>query len=191
MYTAARIRRHINNLTDDKPFSIRDFLNYGLRGAVDQVFFRLTKSREIIRVARGLYIKCGVAMPSILEVATVKAAAFGRKIVIHGMEAACQLELSCKTIQGPVYACSGRTSSFRFGDIRIHFKGVSSRKLHLRDTVPGLAVRALWHLGKIACDTQLASRALLKFNRLDREILKQSARAMPSWMCDLISFMGR
>ncbi len=43
MYTATLIRRHMNRLKDDESFSIRDFINYGSRNAVDQIFHRLNQ----------------------------------------------------------------------------------------------------------------------------------------------------
>jgi len=103
MYAAAFIRRHINNLGDDKPVSIRSFLNYGSRCAVDQVFFNLVRSGHIVRVARGLYIKWSAPMPSILEVSTAKAAAFDKKIAMHGQEDAKKFALIDQTISQPIY----------------------------------------------------------------------------------------
>ena len=38
MSAPSYIRRHINNFVADKSFSIRDFLIYGNRNTVDQVF---------------------------------------------------------------------------------------------------------------------------------------------------------
>src|SRR5277367_596139 len=112
MYTATLIRRHIHQLKEDKPFSVRDFLNYGSRNAVDQVFHRLVKSGQIIRVARGLFVKHTSPMPSILDVALAKALAFGKTIVTHGSQAAHQLSLCANTADESVYACNGSSSSF-------------------------------------------------------------------------------
>ncbi len=184
MYTAVLIRRHINQLKNDKPFSIRDFLNYGSRNAVDQVFYRLVKSGQIIRIARGIFIKDTSPMPSVLEVALTKAAAFCKSLVTHGSQAAQQLRLS--TNIGPqreaIYACSGSSSSFRFGNIRIRFIAASPRKICLGDELSGLAIRALWYLRKPNCSSQLVCDALAQFNRHDRQALRQKIKIMPSWL---------
>ncbi len=184
MYTATLVRRHINRLKDNKPFSIRDFLNYGSRNAIDQIFHRLVKSGQIIRIARGLFIKDTSPMPSIVEVALAKAAAFGKRLVMHGSRAVQQLRLSADlSIENEsIYACNGSSSSFRFGNIRIRFISASQRKISLGDELAGLAIRALWHLGKYNCSPQLACDALAQFNRNDRQALREKIKIMPAWL---------
>ena len=136
MDTALFIRRHINLLKDDKPFSIRDFLNYGPRNAVDQVFHRLVKSGRIIRIARGVFIKETSPKPSILDVALTKAKAFGKRLFVHGSQAAFELRLWANPMTEAtggeaVYACDGASSAFRFGDTLIRFINTSARKRSL------------------------------------------------------------
>ncbi len=184
MYTAVLIRRHINRLKDDKPFSIRDFLNYGSRNAIDQIFHRLVKSGQIIRIARGIFIQNTSPMPSVLDVALAKATAFGKSIVTYGSQAVQQLKLSPNI--GPqyeaVYACSGSSSSFRFGNIRIRFIASSPRKMVLGNELSGLAIRALWYLGRPNCSSHLVCDALVQFNRNDRQDLREKIKIMPAWL---------
>ncbi len=184
MYTATLIRRHINQLKNDKPFSIRDFLNYGSRNAVDQIFHRLVKSGQILRIARGLFIKNTSPMPSIVDVALAKANAFGKGLVIHGSQAAKQLKLcaNISTEGESIFACNGSSSSFRFGNIRIRFISTSQRKIALGNELTGLAIRALWYLGKSNCSAQRVCDALALFNRSDRQALRQKIKIMPSWL---------
>jgi hypothetical protein len=184
MYTAALIRRHINRLEGDKPFSIREFLNYGSRNAVDQVFFRLVKSGQIIRVARGLFIKDTFPKPTILDVALAKAAAFGKRLAVPGAQAAQELRLSTDINPTPeaVYVCNGCSSSFRFGNIRIRFISTCQRKISLGDELAGLAIRALWYLGKYNCSHQRVSDAMALFNRNDRQALREKIKIMPAWL---------
>lgn len=186
MYTAALIRKHINQLTEDKPFSIREFLNYGSRNAIDQIFYRLVKSGQIIRIARGLFIKNTSPMPSILDVALAKAHAFGKSLALHGSQAAQQLKL-CPDMGSQdeaVYACSGSSSSFRFGNTRVRFIASSPRKIALGNELAGLAIRALWYLGKLNCSAQLVCDALAQFNRNDRQALREKIKIMPAWLTD-------
>ncbi len=186
MYTATLIRRHINRLTEDKPFSIREFLNYGSRNAVDQVFYRLVQSGQIIRIAQGLFIKHTSPIPSILDVALAKAIDFGKSLRIHGAQAAQQLKLrtNISTEGESIYACDGSSSSFRFGNVRIRFINASQRKLGLGDELPGLAIRALWYLGKSNCSSQLAGDAIALFNRYDRQALREKIKIMPAWLAN-------
>jgi hypothetical protein len=183
-------------MTGIKPFSIRDFLAYGTRAAVDQAFARLLKNGEVIRVARGLYIKGNAPPPSVLEVAIAKATAFRRTIAIHGSRAALHLRLHehIAPIQGKgehCFAASGRSTSFRFGNQIIRFIGTSARKLYFADSKPGLAIRALWHLGQMACSMAVASEAIRPFGRSDREDWKLHADIMPEWMHDVFHSITR
>lgn len=182
MWTTANIRRQLARMTGNKPFSIREFLAHGARPAVDQAFARLVNSGEVIRVARGLYIKCNSPHPSVLDVALAKAAAFKRTIAIHGSQAAADLKISEKSGSEYVFATSGRSSSFRFGKHCVRFIGTAARKLHLGNTRPGLAIRALWHLGRRFCTMETASCAVASFNRSDREQFKQHPDLLPAWM---------
>jgi hypothetical protein len=191
MFTAASIRRQIFYGIGDQPFSIRDFLRYGSRAAVDQVFYRLVKAGRIVRVARGVFIKNTAPYPHALTVAKVKAAAFCRAIASHGGRAAHILKMSDDKSFEHTFAASGRTSSFRFGTTTIRFIGTAARKLHLLDAPVGLAIRALWHLGRQACDRYAVSLATWSFGRTDRQLLRQSHHVMPDWMRSCFASLNR
>lgn len=190
MWTTAKIRRHILRLAHDKPFSIRDFLVYGSRAAVDQAFRRLVVRGEVIRVARGLYIKYNAPPPTILEVATAKAWAFRKTIVTHGAAAARALKLTIEPGGRVMFAVNGHSSSFRFGNIVIHLVGVSARKTHLADEKAGLAIRALWHLGEKVLDIHLAAAAVSGFLRTERQFFRQNVDLMPDWMYRQFAILG-
>lgn len=190
MWTTAKIRRHILRLTDDKPFSIRDFLVYGSRAAVDQAFRRLVVRGEVIRVARGLYIRHNAPPPTILEVATAKASAFKKTIATHGAVAARALKLSNEAAGQVMFAVNGHTSSFRFGNLVIHLVGTCARKMRLADEKAGLAIRALWHLGEKVLDIHLAATAVSGFRRTERQFFRQNVDIMPDWMYRQFAILG-
>jgi len=191
MSAPSYIRRYIENLVGDKPFSIRDFLRYGPRNTIDQVFLRLVKSGRIIRVARGVYIKSSSPQPSIIEVVQVKAAAFGRTIVVHGLQAGRSLSNKSPAQEKLVFASSGATSSFRIGSKVILLIRVSARKMQLGDSKVGLAIRALWHLGKRSCDVEMAALLVASFQQSDRKRLRLSAAFMPAWMRNCFARFSR
>lgn len=197
MMTAALVKRHICCISEDRPFSTREFLGYGPRAAIDQALYRLVQKGKIIRIARGLFIKEGATMPSVKEVAKAKAEAFGRTIAEYGETAMRMLGLKTEKeineggkktkeqeAEKPeaIYACNGRTSSFKFGDIVIKLVGVSPRKMNLGDDRVGLVLRALWHCGKEKCDSVIASLASRTLNREERQVLRQVMCFMPYWM---------
>ncbi|MBY0357391.1 MAG: hypothetical protein K2W82_05255 [Candidatus Obscuribacterales bacterium] len=186
MWTAARIKNHIAKLENDQLFSTREFLSYGSRPAVDQALWRLVDAGIIIRVARGLFIKQGAVMPTVFAVAKAKAEAFGRRIVTSGLQAARELGLTAKQSQNKTqetaYATNGRTSSFRFGKIKIRLIGTSPRKMGLKDDPVNAVLRALWHYGKAACNPEAISQATNKLNRNQRQELRKAESLMPYWL---------
>jgi hypothetical protein len=190
MWTTSHIRKFIFNLPKGVIFSTRELLNFGKRAAVDQCLSRLVKKGDIRRLAWGLFMRedFDVATPSTIVIATEKARAFGRQIRVDGLEAARRLGLLsfCEPHE-ITYATDGRSSSFKINNIRISFKGVGARKMALGNTPVGLAIRALWELGKEACQPKLIERATIKFNRAERRQLRQSRHLMPFWMANLLS----
>jgi hypothetical protein len=191
MYTAAKIRRQIFHHTDDKPFSVRPFFKYGSRPAVYQVFCRLVKTGIIIRVAHGLFIKADAPMPSPQEAAQAKAAAFHKTIATHGANAAYAFELTKQSPDEQIFAVSGASSSFRFGDKVIRLIGTCARKMHLGDDLVGLAIRALWHIGQNACDMNAIEKALKPFRRPHKEKLREHKDLMPHWMQECFDYLER
>ena len=184
MCTAAFVKRHIWSLSRGVLFTTRDVVSCGSRAAVDQTLYRLVKCGEIIRLARGVFVRhdWGLALPSALELATVKADSFARKILTHGADAAKALGLVALGNKEPTYITSGRSSSFRFGDTVIHFKGSSPRKMCRGDRQEALLIRSLWHLGSEECKPSAVSTARSSIGRYERQVLRQSGSMMPAWM---------
>jgi len=186
MCTSAFIKRHISSLPEGSIFSTRDMLNYGRRSAVDQCLYRLVKIGRIIRLAWGLFIKNDFRkMPSVLQVAREKAKAFGRRIMIEGADAAKLLGFKAFGNERTTYAILGHSSSFRYGNIAVYFKGVCPRKMSLGDDAVGIAVKAMWRLGKEYCQQNSLMPITGRFARHDRLQFKQSFHLMPAWMADI------
>lgn len=188
MWTASHIRKFVFKLPKGVIFSTRELLNFGTRAAVDQCLCRLVKGGDIRRLAWGLFMRDDpdVPMPSTLVIAAEKARAFGKQIITEGSEAARLLGLIKPGDHKIVYATNGRSSSFLHKNIRIHFKGVSAIKFALGDTAVGLAIRALWQLGKESCRPKDIERVTLNFDHKQRLLFKQSRYLMPFWMTNLL-----
>jgi hypothetical protein len=56
----------------------------------------------------------------------------------------------------------------------------------LGDGSVGLAVRALWKLGKTACGMKEIEKATSTFDHLEHQKFKQSRHLMPFWMTNLL-----
>jgi hypothetical protein len=184
------IRRHISKLPNNVPFSTRDFLSYGKRAAIDQCLSRMVKQEEIVRLARGLFIKLpdGAEPPSAYTVAKAKAEAFGRRIYTGGALAAITVGFSehPHPITELTFAIAGHSSSFQYGNIRIKFKSTPSKYLKLEDSFPGLAIRAFLHFGKKFDPRQILHHRYLFLWREDKYALRLAARWMPEWLAEKI-----
>lgn len=190
MWTITFIRRHIFRLTKGSLFVTRDFLSYGSRAAVDQSLSRLVKQGIIRRLARGVFARDDhpIPTPSALEIATIKAAAFGKQILTHGLDAAAALGLVAQGNREPTYCASGRSTSFQYGSVMIHLCGTCPRKMALGDSRNGLLIRALWQLGRKNCDQSTLGKVRSNRGRTDREQLRQSGGLMPQWMWSLFGW---
>ncbi len=187
MYTSTFIRRHILRLPEGAIFSTREMLNYGRRSAIDQCLHRLVKTGRIIRLAWGLFMKddIGRTMPSPVTVAKEKARAFGKQIFTDAADAAKLLNLTALGNRQITYAIQGHSSSFKYGNITIHFKGICQRKVSIGDGPVGLAIKALWQLGQEVCDQHAIARAAQRFNQQERRQFSQSCHLMPTWMTNI------
>lgn len=145
MWTTSYIRRHIAKLKTNELFVSRDFLVYGTRYAIDNALSMMVKTQEIVRVARGVFMKTvyPLRLPSAFQVARVKALAFGKQIYEHGANAALEFGLNAKIHGQPTFATTGRTTSFAFGKTRIHLKALASRKVLVNKLLVGKMITAL------------------------------------------------
>jgi hypothetical protein len=194
MWISAKIRRHILNLQDGQPFPTRDLLAYGSRGAVDKSIQRLVKAELIMRVARGIFVKPlyerGVLkLPTAAQIALTKAHAFGKKLIMHGKDAACRLGILESGNEEPTFVASGSSSSFLckssdFGDTRVHFRSASALASKFEDTSIGLIFRGMRSLPSDMRDPTLLERAIQysAFGRVQLNEFKGEAKWMPAWL---------
>jgi len=181
----ASIRQKITKIDLDVIFSTRQFLSIGKRAAVDQALYRMVKAREIIRLAPGIFIKAGSAWPSAFAIASAKARAFGKQIVLHAGDLAARFELA-PTQADLVFDAAGSTSCFQSRNEKIHMRSTAKRKRLLDKTPFGQVIRAIWHRGErgfdLACESALY-HAQQSFGLND---LPQLSALMPAWINDRI-----
>ncbi len=185
MSAKPEILRLISNLKLGEMFTTRHCLSFGSRGTIDNALHFLVKNKIIIRVARGVFMRPGSPIPTPFQVAKVKAEAFGKTIFEHGADSAHALGFQDAPNNGFIFATSGRSSTFRFGEIIIRFIGTCPRKiLHKIDETAGKAISAMWHLGKEQCTEELVEQTYSKWGFAVNKI-KQSASLLPEWMNSL------
>lgn len=188
--TAELIRQRIEAIPIGQPFTPAAFLECGTRAAVDQTLSRLIKAGAIERAARGVFVRpevsrfVGKVLPEPQHIAEAVARTMGAIVQLHGAEAARQLELSTQVPTQPTFVTDGPSRRIRMGDMEIRLQHVCPRKLTLAGQPAGLALTAMWYLGKQEVTPELIEQIRNKLGESEFEILKSAVRAMPAWMSD-------
>lgn len=121
------IRMHAHGLPEGGVLSPKEFLHLGSRAAIDQAFSRLTKSGELLRVSRGIYVapvlsRFGKRSPSPEKVAQAVAEQSGETLVPHGANSANALGLTQQVPTREVFLSSGRTRNLTLGRSMVTIK---------------------------------------------------------------------
>src|SRR6266851_365560 len=154
MTTAEAIRKQIKEIGVGEPFTSTQFKGLGTRASVDQTLSRLVKQGEMVRVSRGVFVRpkksryVGQVMPEPSKVAQAIANAHGETIQVQGAEAARLLGLTTQMPLQAVFYTSGPNRKLKLGNLQLTLKHVAQRKLALAGKPSGLALSALWYLGK-------------------------------------------
>lgn len=192
MFTASKVRLHIDSLGDKQIITTRDLLYCGRRNAVDLALFKLVRKGVLWRLARGVFIRRtgDQYVPSVLKIARAKASAFLKKLKPHGNKAGKLFDFpqTNKSENGVYeYYCSGSSSSsFRciYGLIKLH--SVSARKMYLKNNRVGNLLKAMWFLG---FRNRIVSRVKFRFHegqlaRRMRLEFRDEIKQVPSWIYD-------
>jgi hypothetical protein len=188
MTTTSAIQRQIKGIPIGKPFANKLFLKHGSRASVDQALSRLVKSEKLERITNGVYVRpkinryVGVVMPALSEVAEVIAKSNGETIQVHGAEAARQFNLTTQVPAKLVFYTSGSTREVTVGKLKLGFIRAARRKLQFSGTRIGLALSALWFLGKEGINE---SAVKMVCSKLEVNELNQLRNAeLPAWLAE-------
>lgn len=189
MTTARLIRKRIEKLPTGQPFTAAKFLTIAERSNVDKTLMRLVSKGVLSRPARGVFVrpessKLGEVPPDIIEIAKVKAR--GNTVQVSGAEAARRFGLSTQVPVRPVYCTTGNPQKFNVGKIPVRLKHVSPRKLVYPNTKVGMAISALWYLGKEQVDIEVFKTIHSQLSSTEYSKLKAAASQMPAWMSDTL-----
>lgn len=194
MPTTEAIRSRILQTNRGEPFTNTRFLRLGSRAAVDKALSRFVEEGLIQRITRGVFVRpkqsrfVGNVMPNTQKVVEVIAKDHGETIQVHGAEAARRFKLTTQVPTTPVYYTSGPSRELRIGKLAVKLKHTSQRKLLLAGKRPGLALSALWYLGKEAVNTEVLGAIRKGLSAEEFEILKSTD--MPAWMSDALHHFG-
>lgn len=187
MSVAQAISNRVKRMKKGTPFVRKVFAEVGSRAAVDKALSRLVQSGCLERVARGVYMRPKLSVytnqlvkPSPLAIMDVLSKANGETIQIHGAEAIRRLGLSTQMQVVPVYYTSGRTREIKAGNAVVRLSHVSSDRLQHAGNKVGLALTALYYLGKDGACPQALSKIADTLSPY--ELATLLACRMPKWM---------
>ena len=190
MNTAELIRQHIQKLPTGEPFTPGPFLGMGSRASVDQALSRLASAGVITRVTRGVFVRpsenryLGMVLPEPSQVVEALATAKGATVQIHGAEAARRFELTTQVPTQPVFYTTGPSKRFRMGKMEVVLKHAASRKLALAGRPAGVALSALWYLGRNEVTPETIAQIRRKLQPTEFAALTAAKASMPGWMAE-------
>jgi len=94
--------------------------------------------------------------------------------------------LSTQVSVHSVFYTSGRSKTFEVNGIQVQLQHISPRKLVKPGTKVGMAISALWYLGKEGVGTEILAALRSKLTEREFEELKASAPHMPVWMSNAL-----
>ena len=197
MKITQHITESINSLPTGVPFTSSQFLMYGSRNSIDQTIVRLVKRGKITRITRGIYVKpkqsrfTGPILLSPLEVAQFIALKTGTIIQIHGAEAARHFGLTTQMPTQAVYLTNGPSRKLSIGRLQLTLKHVTSRKLMYAGTKMGLAITALWYLGKQEVNEKTIAKIKSQLTEKEYGEFINSINQMPIWLANIVQKYAR
>ena len=190
MTITERVKKRIEEMPTGEPFSPAVFLWFGPRAAIDQALSRLVRRGQIARVTRGLYVRpnesrwVGKVPPAPEAIARALAEAAGAKVAVHGAEAARHFGLTTQVPTQPVFMTTGPSRRFKLGNLECSLKHTSARKLALAGRPAGLALSAMWYLGKGQVTPEVVKRIQSRLEPAEFEALQRAP--LPAWMSEAI-----
>lgn len=190
MTAIADIKAYISSLPEGEPFSLNALRNFARTENIRQILNRLVKAGEIKRVARGIFVKpkqlsFGEQYPLSFEIAEALTKSTGETIIVHGAEAARQLQLTTQVPMRLVFYTNGNTRILKIASRTIRLKHVNPSRLIAPGTMAGLVISALWYLGRETVTTETISTVK---QRISEEEFKETlalTEKMPAWMSDI------
>jgi hypothetical protein len=186
---AATITRSVTEQVQEaKPgtmFFPADLLEFGAPDAIHQTFSRLARTKILLRLAKGIYVKpkidpeLGPLRPSLEDVA--QQIAERDKVVIRptGAAALNKLGLSTQVPTKVVYLTNGNPKRIRVGRSTIVFKKTTHKQLAVQSEMVFLAIQALIALEDQA-DTPDNIRQLTEVLGMEKPAdIRQGARLAP------------
>ncbi len=191
MSVAEAIRADIRKFPRGRPFTTSRFAALGSRGAVDRALARIVADGGIERLSRGVFVRprksrfVGNVHPGVAEVVRAIFRDNGETVQVHGAEAACRLGLSTQAPMEPVYHTSASSRPIRIGSTTVRMIHTSNRRrLQFAGEPAGLALAALWYLGKDNATPEAVARIEAAIG--PEAFARLRSADMPAWLADAL-----
>lgn len=176
----------IASLSEGSVLAPKDFLYLGGRPAIHQALSHLTKSGQLIRITRGLYVSpilgaSGKRAPSTEKVINSLAAKTQEVITFSCARSAKIFGLTLQVPVKEIYLTSGNPRTLILGNLKVQILRAPRWQLLLGSSTAGEAIRALAWMGEHqANETVSKLRKLLQAS--DWMLLASVSSQLPSWM---------
>jgi hypothetical protein len=191
------VHNQVNRIPRGKPFAMKSIGKEASYANVRQVLSRLVKSGEVMRAARGIYVRpkevpyLGKVLPGSEEIVKAISKQTGEIIAPHGAEAVRMLQLSTQVPMRPIFYTSGNTRNIKIGKQEIMLKHISPSKLVKPGTIICLVISALWYMGRKHVNAEVIKKIKQRLNPQQFAELLKHAQQMPAWMVEAINHYQR
>lgn len=199
MGSTSMCRWYVNQLPPGQCFHTRELLTYGKRGTIDKATQAMVRSGMVLKVARAVFVRNDINLkePTIEEIASTKARAFGKHIIPSELAQAAKLGLERPSklrkkgnklvppkppYPGTTFAVLGTTSEFWTVHGYVRLKHLSARKFFAAQHNVGELLTGIWQASKEAkIDFQ---KILAKANLQPQQHIRMRELAawVPEWV---------
>lgn len=168
-------------------FFTENFISKSNAKTVNKTLERLATSKEIARVALGIYTRpkksrlFGIVLPSAEEVVQAIAKRDKARIVPTGYLALNKLGLSTQVPMNLVYLTDGAARKIVLGKQTIVLKKVTPKNLSAKGTISSLVIQALKAIGKNNIHPDEENKIIALLQQESKEVLKHDMALAPEW----------
>jgi len=186
-----KIKKHIATIPAGQAFAASILRRFAATENIRQILSRLVKDGKIKRVARGIFVKpqsvaeLGEVLPSAAEVAKILSKSTGETIMVHGAEAARQLQLTTQTPTRLVFYTSGNTRILKIANRTVKLVHVNPSRLVAPESKAGLIISALWYLGRDNVSLKTIEKIQQRISTKEFKAVIKLIERMPTWMADI------
>lgn len=172
---------------------IEDFLGLGTAGAVHISLHRLVKSKQVVRMSRGIYAKpklselVGELLPTTEEIAKAIAKRDKARIMPTGSYAMHMLGMSTQIPLKLVYLTDGSPRKLTIRNRTIQFKKTTPKNLALKGEISKLVVQALKEIGRGKVTNEELAIIGKQLKKEDRKTLKHDIALAPQWIAEIMA----